>query len=168
MAAETRVELPYVHLLQGRDAGDVMRSTPGHLQDFFSKRSVEQIDAVPAPGKWSLREQMCHLADCEIAWAWRLRQAYGEENPHLQSFEQDPWARAYSGKLFSFATAFRTWQSLREWNLAFLDALSAADRQRPATHPSAGTITLWNLVEIAAGHDLHHLASFQKMDASRS
>lgn len=168
MTGEPKPELPYVHLLQGRDAGEVMRSTPLELQTLFAAFSAEEIDAVPAPGKWSLREQMCHLADCEIAWAWRLRQAFGEDNPAMQSFDQDPWARAYSGKLFTFPTAFHTWQTLREWNLAFLDALSDADRQRPATHPSAGPITLWNLVEIAAGHDLHHLASLHTLRASRA
>lgn len=167
MSEEARQQIPYVHLLQGQDAADVMRSTAKRLDAVFADLSAAEIDAVPAPGKWSLREQMCHLADCEIAWAWRLRQAYGENNPVLQSFEQDPWARAYSGKLFTFAKAFQTWQTMREWNLAFLDVLTPEDMQRPAVHPSAGPITLWTLVEIAAGHDLHHLASLEKRSASR-
>ncbi|MBE7182710.1 MAG: DinB family protein [Terriglobus roseus] len=166
MSAEQYQRVPYVHVLQGRDPADVMRSTSTRLDAVFSRLSSEAIDSVPAPGKWSLREQMCHLADCEVAWAWRLRQAYGEENPVLQSFEQDPWARAYAGKLFTFAAAFQTWQSLRAWNLAFLDALTPEDRQRPAVHPSAGSITLWTLVEIAAGHDLHHLAQLEKRSAN--
>ncbi|GAA3749711.1 DinB family protein [Terriglobus aquaticus] len=168
MSAEAKPEVPYVYLLEGRDAGDAMRTTPGELQGLFAAFSSAEIDAVPAPGKWSLREQMCHLADCEIAWAWRLRQTFGEDNPVLQSFEQDPWARAYSGKSFTFPAAFETWRTIREWNLAFLDALSEDDKKRPATHPSAGPITLWNLIEIAAGHDLHHLASLRKLRDSRA
>ena len=143
-------EVPYVRLLQGRDPAEVMQSTPARLEALFANFSPAEINAVPAPGKWSLREQMCHLADCEVAWAWRLRQTYGEDNPTLQSFEQDPWARAYAGKLFTFAAAFQAWHTMRAWNLALIDALTAEDKERPAVHPSAGPIVLWTLVEIAA------------------
>ena len=168
MSEDAKPNVPYVHLLRGQDPAEVMRATPARLEAVFSALSNAEIDAVPAPGKWSLREQMCHLADCEVAWAWRLRQTYGEDNPVLQSFEQDPWARAYFGNLFTFLAAFQAWQSIREWNLAFIGALTPKDRERPAIHPSAGPITLWSLVEIAAGHDLHHLASLEALSASRA
>ena len=165
---QQQTAVPYLHLLRGQDAAEVMRTTPVRLEAVFQRLSSAEIDAAPAPGKWSLREQMCHLADCEVAWAWRLRQTLGEANPALQSFEQDPWARAYSGKLFTFAAAFHAFKAMRDWNLAFLDALSPEDRVRPAIHPSAGPIMLWTLVEIAAGHDLHHLASLENLPASRA
>ena len=159
--------VPYVHLLQGRDAAEVMRSTPARLEAVFARQTSAAIDAVPAPGKWSRREQMCHLADCEVAWAWRLRHTYGEDSPVLQSFDQDPWARAYAGTGYSFATAFQTWRTLRDWNLALIETLTPQQKARPAIHPHAGPITLWTLVEIAAGHDLHHLASLEQLPASR-
>ena len=101
------------------------------------------------------------MDDCEVAWAGRLRQVYGEDNPRLQSFEQDSWARAYAGKGYTLQEALGTWRTLRAWNLVFIDSLSAEDRLRPATHPYAGPITLWTLIEIAAGHDLHHLARLE-------
>ena len=56
---------------------------------------------------------------------------------------------------------------MRAWNLALIETLSPEDKARPAVHPSAGPITLWTLVEIAAGHDLHHLALLEKLAASR-
>jgi hypothetical protein len=31
------------------------------------------------------------------------------------------------------------------------------------THPERGEETLWTIVEIMAGHDLHHLAGLEKM-----
>ncbi len=127
----------------------------------------DEIATRPTPEKWSLREILCHMADCELAWAWRLRQVYGEDNPALQSFEQDPWARAYDGILFTADTALHTWRAVRAWNLALIETLSPQDKARPAQHPSAGPITLWTLVEIAAGHDLHHLAGLEKLVASR-
>lgn len=168
MSEETLPVRPYVHLLQGRDAAAVMRETPAALDALLAHFTPEEISTRPAPQKWSLREVLCHIADCEIAWAWRLRQTYGEDKPLLQGFEQDPWARAYDGVLYTTEQALSTWRALRAWNLALIETLSEDDKARPAVHADAGAMTLWTLVEIAAGHDLHHLAGLQKLVAARA
>jgi hypothetical protein len=46
--------------------------------------------------------------------------------------------------------------------VAFVGALSEADRRKGYTHPERGEETLWTLVEIMAGHDLHHLAGLKR------
>ncbi len=168
MSEETGSVTPYVHLLQGRDGADVMRETPAALDNLLGRMTQQQIDTRPAPEKWSVREVLCHMADCEIAWAWRLRQVYGEDRPTLQSFEQDPWARAYDGVKYTSAAALQAWRSLREWNLALIETFSDADKARTAMHPHAGELTLWTLVEIAGGHDVHHLASLRKLVEARA
>jgi uncharacterized damage-inducible protein DinB len=158
---------PYVHLLEGRDPVEVLRTTPARLAKVLTALTPEQIEFKPAPHKWSIREILCHLADCEVAWAWRLRAVYGAENPDLQPFEQDAWARAYGDAAYTTEAARAVWQPLRRWNLALIEGLSETDKQRPATHPELGNITLWNIVEIAAGHDLHHLNSLEKIAAAK-
>ena len=163
MSEEASLARPYVHLLEGRDPAVVMRETAGHLADLLRTLTSEQIEYKPAAGKWSVREILCHLADCEVAWAWRLRQIYGADHATLQPFEQDPWARAYDGVGYTTSAARATWTALRAWNLALIEGLSDDDRRRPATHPELGPVTLWNIVEIAAGHDLHHLHSLEKL-----
>lgn len=163
MSEETIPVRPYVHLLAGRDPAEVMRATPERLTAALTALTPEQIQQRPSPHKWSVRELLCHMTDCEIAWAWRLRQAYGAAKPTIQPFDQDPWARAYDGVLFTTDTARATWAALRSWNLALVETLSEADKQRPVLHPDIGELTLWTLVEIAAGHDLHHLAALEKL-----
>ena len=73
----------------------------------------------------------------------------------MQPFEQDPWARMYSR--YTLADARATFNALRAWNIALVGGLTAADKAKPITHPEHGRLTLWTLVEIMAGHDLHHL-----------
>ncbi len=163
MSEETIPVAPYIHLLEGRDPADVLRETPDCLNTLLQKLTPEQIDTRPGPGKWSRREILCHLTDCEIAWAWRWRQVYGTENPALQPFEQDPWARAYDGVLYTTETALATWNALRKWNLALIETFSEADKRRVAHHPEIGELTLWTLVQIAGGHDLHHVKLLEKL-----
>jgi uncharacterized damage-inducible protein DinB len=152
---------PYAEALGALDAQQVLAATPARLAALLVRLLPEQIETPPAPGKWSVREVMCHLADCEIAWAWRLRFAYEKDNAVLQPFDQDPWARAYAHYTFDQAVAAFT--ALRTWNNAFLAGLSEADKQKPVTHPEHGQWVLWTIAEVAAGHDRHHLAALEKI-----
>jgi uncharacterized damage-inducible protein DinB len=145
---------PYAHALAGRSPLEVIRETPGRLAKVLAGMTPEQIEAAPAPGKWSVREVVAHLADCEIAFGFRLRQVHAGE-PLIQPFDQDAWARAYDG--YSAASALAAFTALRAWNVLFVHGLSEADKLLSATHPERGEMTLWTVVETMGGHDLHHL-----------
>ncbi len=170
MSEEATLARPYVHLLEGREPAEILRETPAKLADLLKPMAAEAIEHKPAPHKWSIRELLCHLADCEVALGWRLRIIYGSANdqkgPLLQTFEQDSWSRAYDGSCYTTATARATWNAMRQWNMALIEGLSAEDKNRPAVHPELGPVTLWHLVEIAAGHDLHHLSGLEKLTRS--
>jgi uncharacterized damage-inducible protein DinB len=153
-------KIPYAETLGTQDPQRVIASTPQRLMELLDGLTEAQTEARPAAGKWNLREIIAHLADCEIAWSWRLRQAYGEPHAVLQSFDQDTWAPVYAA--YSLAEAIGCFKALRKWNIAFIGALTPADRAKPVTHPERGEETLWTLVEIMAGHDLHHLAALEK------
>ena len=151
---------PYAAALGKHDPQQVIAETAARLARVLDALPPEQAEAQPAPGKWSVREIVAHLADSEIAWSWRLRQAYGEEHSTIQPFDQDAWSRIYA--VYSLAQARACFEALRAWNVAFVGGLSEADKQRPVTHPERGEETLWTIVQIMAGHDLHHLASLEK------
>jgi uncharacterized damage-inducible protein DinB len=148
-------KIPYLDVLGEQDALAVIRSTSARLAKVYDALTPEQVEARPAPGKWNLREVMAHLADCEVAWAWRLRYVYSAESPVLQPFDQDAWAKPYNAYTLDEARA--TFNGLRAWNVALAGALTDADKAKIYTHPERGEETLWTLVQIMAGHDLHHL-----------
>ncbi|MGI4757964.1 MAG: DinB family protein [Janthinobacterium lividum] len=163
MSEETGKARPYVHLVEGLDPVEIMQGASAALRTIVDRLGPEAVDRKPAPEKWSVREILCHIADCEVAWAWRLRLIYGSDHPELQPFEQDPWARAYVGPQHTAEAALVAFTALRTWNLAFIQSFTEADKQRTAHHPEIGDLTLWTVVEIAAGHDLHHLQSMGKL-----
>jgi uncharacterized damage-inducible protein DinB len=163
MSSPTNQTIQYISLLEGRDPAEVMAATPARLAALLEGVTVQQAERSPSPGKWNLRELMAHLADSEIAWSWRMRQIFAEDNPNLQPFDQDRWAKAYSA--YSFERAFSTWKALRMWNLDFVRGLTETEKTRPATHPEVGDMTLWTVVSIAAGHDLHHLRALEAAGA---
>jgi hypothetical protein len=106
-----------------------------------------------------VREVVAHLADCEIAFGFRLRQSFGGQSL-LQPFDQDAWARGYGA--YTAEQALATFVALRAWNVAFVSGLTEADKKLPAVHPERGEMVLWTIVETMAGHDLHHLAGLKR------
>jgi len=154
------MSVPYAEALGGRDAAAVIAETPGRLAVVLAGVSVEEADVRPAPGKWCLREVMAHLADCEIAWGWRLRQVLAEDHAVLAPFDQDAWARVYGA--YSLEAAWACYKAMRAWNVALVRGLSEAERAKGYTHPVRGEETLWTIVEIMAGHDLHHLKGLER------
>jgi uncharacterized damage-inducible protein DinB len=151
---------PYAGALGQREPVEVIASTPEKLERLPGRLSAEQIERQPAPGKWSVREIMAHLADCELAFGFRLRQAAAGVEM-IQPFDQDDWARNYGA--YDFATAMKTYRALRAWNLAFIRSLTDEQKQMQVTHPERGTMTVWTIVETMAGHDLHHLTALEKL-----
>ena len=149
----------YAGALGERDAVAVMAETPRRLAAVVEGLSAAEIEVKPGPGKWSVREILAHLADCEIAFGFRMRQVYGGKRD-IQPFDQDEWARVYGS--YSAGLAMATFVALRDWNLAFVAGLSEADKMLPGMHPERGEMVLWTVVETIAGHDLHHLAALEK------
>jgi hypothetical protein len=151
---------PYEDFLDGRPIDAILASTAGGIAECLDAIGPNRIDLPPAPGKWSPAEIVCHLADCEIVFAFRLRQTLAEDRPTIQPFDQDKWAR-YSG--VPAAEALAAFSALRNWNLRLIrDAMPRA-AGRMMTHPERGTMTFQSVVETMAGHDLNHLAQLKRI-----
>src|ERR1700723_3503809 len=88
---------PYARQLGSRDPLKVVATTARHLEQLSVALGPARIEESPAPGKWSPHEILCHLADCEIVFAFRLRQALAEDHHVLQPFDQEKWAIPYKG-----------------------------------------------------------------------
>jgi hypothetical protein len=154
---------PYASFLGDRNPIDVIEETSRRLSEIVTKLSAansSNLEWRPAPGKWSAREILCHLADCEIAFAFRLRQTLAETNHVIQPFDQEKWAGMY-GPL-SARAALSAFSSLREWDLALVQNTPAESMGKKVTHPERGDMTFRGIVETMAGHDLNHL---QQLDA---
>ncbi len=158
---------PYASFVSDRNPVDVIEETSRRLSEIVTKLSVNSnIEWRPAPGKWNAREILCHLADCEIAFAFRLRQTLAETNHVMQPFDQEKWAGMYGG--LSARAALSAFSSLREWDLALIQNTPADQMVKKCNHPERGDMTLRTIVETMAGHDLNHLRQLDAIVAGFS
>jgi hypothetical protein len=140
---------------------DILRSSPAAITQLVGAISADRVNASPAPGKWSPAQIVSHLADCEIAFSFRLRQTLAEDNHTIQPFDQDKWAAVYGG--VDAGLALQTFSALRAWNVSLFQALPAGATSRPATHPERGAMTFQTIIETMAGHDLNHIAQLKRL-----
>jgi DinB superfamily len=156
---------PYGSFLGDLNARDVISATAHnliHLADRIGSRGFERSYA---PGKWTARIILCHLADCEIAFGFRIRQALAEDNHVVQTFDQDAWAQSYGNPSFHAQTALQVFSDLRGWNLVLINSLPPDSFRRRFRHPERGEMTLQSFIELIAGHDLNHLRQLETIAA---
>ncbi len=147
---------PYASFLNGGNPLEVIAATPARLAALAAAPS-----RTPLPGKWGIREIVCHLADCEIAFGFRLRQSLAEPHHTIQPFDQDAWASSYAA--YDLAGALDAFGALRRWNVKFIGCQPPEAFERQITHPERGTMTFRTLVETMAGHDVNHVRQIEAL-----
>jgi hypothetical protein len=122
----------------------------------------EEEDFTPAPGKWSARQIVAHLADSELVAAHRFRQIVAEDGPTLTAYDQELWARNLDYVRRKPKQSLETFRRLRSENYELLRGLPESAFERSGNHTEAGAITLRALVERNAGHTESHARQLQE------
>lgn len=154
---------PYASFLGNRNADEVIAATAGRLKELTQAIGPKRAQDAPAPGKWSVREIICHLADCEIVFAYRIRQALAEERHVIQPFDQDQFAKNYAA--YDLESALAVFTSVRNWNVQLIRTLTPQQLAKAVNHPERGDMTVQTIVETMGGHDLNHLRQVENIAA---
>jgi hypothetical protein len=109
-----------------------------------------------APGKWSIRDLLQHLVDCDRIFGYRaLRIARGDTTP-LPGFDEDAYAAAAEADTRSWSDLCTEWEQVRHGLNSLFRSFTGATLLRTGT-ANGGSISVRALGWIAAGHTLHHL-----------
>jgi len=125
------------------------------VAEALLKITPEELDASPAPGKWSARQIVHHLADSEMTAAVRFRLLIAEDRPAIKGYDQDNFAsrlhyeRAHEASLELFRAA-------RASTAELMGCLTEADWLREGTHTEVGPFGLDTWLRIYAPHAHRH------------
>lgn len=127
--------------------------------------SDKDLDSRPAPGKWSAREIVHHLADSEMTSAVRLRLLVAEENASIRAYDEKEFAARlhYQRPIASSLLAF---QAARLSTGELLDSMTEADFAKKGTHPEHGSYGVDRWLEIYAVHAHNHADQIRRARAS--
>ena len=143
------VHLALVQRLRAQ-AADVRRLTRGLDEVALAARGT--------PGKWSLKELVCHCRRMETIFADRLRGMIDSDNPAIAPYK-DP----DGDEIFIALTQRPTEDVLaeylteREALCRALEALTPEQWHRKAAHPEFAHYDVHFQVEYMAHHEAHHI-----------
>jgi hypothetical protein len=120
-----------------------------------------------APGKWSVRQIVCHLADSEIVGADRIRRTIAEENAVLQWYDEQAWAEKLDYGKRKLSQAVETFRRMRAENHELLkDLPEESFPALKATHSKNGEVTLLDLLRNYAEHAESHVVQIREARAA--
>jgi hypothetical protein len=118
-------------------------------------------DFVTAPGKWSIRQLIAHVADSELVGAHRMRAVIAEENPTLTAYDQEAWTRNLDYLQRKPKQSLESFRRQRAENYDLLKNLPESLFSRTGNHTENGAVTLLQLVEGYAQHAEKHAQQMQ-------
>jgi hypothetical protein len=146
---------PYAADLGDREPLEALADTPWRIRRLVENWTDEDFERTYAPGKWSARQVLIHLAQTELALTTRARFAATADGYTAQAFSQDDWMPLDSDA--SARVALDAYLALRQMNVAMFRCLTPQQRAREFAHPEYGTLSVWWIAAQMAGHDIHHL-----------
>jgi hypothetical protein len=126
----------------------------------------EELNWRPAPGEWSAREVVHHLADSETNAALRLRRLLAEDQPVIHGYDQEDYARRFRYQERPMEPSLQAFQAARGTTGQVIDLMDEADWARAGTHSESGPYSVTRWLEIYAAHAEIHARQIQDARAA--
>jgi hypothetical protein len=151
----------YIDRIPEGDLIHTLREQVGETVNAFGALTDSDADYRYAPGKWSAKEMVGHLADTERIMSYRaLAFARGEQQP-LPGFDENAYVANASFSRLTIKELLEEFRATRESTLRFLCNLTPEELKRSGSANGKG-ISVRALAYIIAGHERHHLTIFRE------
>lgn len=137
------------------------------IMEALEEITPVELDAREAPGEWSPREIVHHLADSEMTSAIRLRLLVAEDHPRIVGYDQEEFARRlyYDRPIEPSLAAFR---AARESTAAILERMTEDEWSRQGTHSESGAYAVTDWMNLYAAHAHDHADQIRRARAAGS
>lgn len=119
--------------------------------------SGEDLNRIYAPGKWSVRFILHHLADAETVLNDRIRRALCEPRQVLWAFNQDAWAKGLDYPQMPLELSRQIYESVRAGIIHLAHVYYEERGHLEFVHSETGVRTLRMEFDKVAAHNKHHL-----------
>jgi DinB superfamily len=145
---------------------DLLEATPGILRGLMTELNQDDVRWKPAPDRFSVAEVLAHLAHSEShCYRMRLDRFMAEVRPEFEPDDAQMYLDLYRDA--DAGDAFDHLKEQRAKNVGFLRGLPAGVGERVAWHKEYGEITLAQMLNEWALHDLGHIRQIAELARAR-
>lgn len=135
------------------------RLTTQHLSlpTIIEGLDEEPIFYKPLPGKWSIKDNIAHLARYQRVFIERLDKILTSDSPVFDAYraENDPEFEKWMHK--DLTVLFKELNADRKMIVGRITSLAQKDLQRVGLHPKFGKLNVLDWTEFFLLHEAHHL-----------
>jgi hypothetical protein len=147
----------------------VLEQTPIIIEKILQTANDDQMQWKPSPERWSISEVLAHLADTEVkGFRERIEQMLKSDSARLAEYDQEA---IYKEGRYSQGKArdhLHNFCHERDRSLSFLRYIPASVGGRAADHSTIGKVTIDDLMNEWAFHDLGHIRQITELFRSRA
>lgn len=122
---------------------------------FLKTIPKEKFNYRYAEGKWTIKQIIQHLSDCERVFCYRALRFARNDNTALAGFEENDYANEANTELRSIEQLLEEFSAIRQSTLCLVKSFSDEELKRKGIANNK-SISVNALCYIIAGHELHH------------
>jgi len=132
-----------------------LEQTKTETIEFFALRDKD-LNRSYAPGKWTIRFILHHLADAETVLFDRIRRVISEPRQVIWAFDQDAWANNLNYSHRPLELSKQMYSTARDGVIYYAGLHYGKDGEREFVHSETGIRTLNDEFEKVAAHNQNH------------
>ncbi len=121
-----------------------------------------ELEKQYAPGKWTVKQLLHHLADAETVLYERIRRAIAAPNQVIWNFDQDAWCEKLDYVNVPLEMNKPLFESTRNMVIYYAKKYYKSLGGNEFVHSSTGKRTLKDEFEKVAWHNEHHLEQIRQ------
>lgn len=133
------------------------------LREAIEGLTEEELRFKPAPDKWSIHQILIHVTDSEVSSTSRLKRVLAEDEPMLNSFDQDAWANKLGYDLLDRDEYVMLFKILRSSMQPILANLTREQSERVGVYPDQGRFTFKQFLYYRVEHIRSHIAQIERV-----
>ena len=119
------------------------------------------LEKTYAPGKWTIRQMLVHVADVELVHLWRYSRALAEPGSKVHAFDHDGWVVKLNYDQRPITLCRSLFAANRDQILYYLETMPEGTFENTVDHSENGVIPVSRILNYLVYHTDHHLEQIQ-------
>ena len=146
----------YINQAEGDDLMKVLKKQTRSFEDFLNEIPKSKRNYRYAEGKWSIKDIILHLADCERVIIYRAMRIARADKTNLPGFDEDLFVSNANADKRGIENIVAELKAYRAASICFINSLDEESLERSGTANNF-PLTARLLVNHLYGHHRHHL-----------
>jgi DinB superfamily len=146
----------YLDLVKEKDFRDAISKNTRQFRKLLEDIPRKKHDYAYAEGKWTLRDLMQHIIDCERVFTYRALRLSRMDSTPLASFDEQAWGAHAGGANRRWKDLVEEFRAVRTSTQYLYDSLSD-EQLRFVGEANGRLINAFTIGYIIPGHVAHHI-----------